>query len=177
MAETGTSWTNHVREPSAWRRFGIMLLFAPILCCAGFLVGFIALFQFFTVLASGETNPHLAGLGRELARFSKTIMDFLTYNTERAPFPFAPWPAEPTPPGTVPPPRRRKKKSASGSASSGSSKRSASRARRRKTTSRTTTRTTRKRSTSQRSTETKETGQEPPPEGDSTDKPPSDGQG
>lgn len=89
---TEPSWTTHVLAGAAWRRFGIMLLFAPVLCCAGFLIAFVALFQFFTVLASGETNPHLGSLGGELGRFAGAIIAFLTYNSERPPFPFAPWP-------------------------------------------------------------------------------------
>jgi len=121
-----------------------MLLFAPILCCAGFLVGFVALFQFFTVLASGETNPHLAGLGRELGRFSMAIMDFLTYNTDRAPFPFAPWPAETVSPDADSAPPRGAARPRSDAAS-----RSARTRRRKKTSSRTSSkRSTRKRSAS-----------------------------
>lgn len=91
---TEPSWTAHVARGTTWRRFGFMLVLAPILACAGFLVAFTALFQFFSVLASGETNPQLTGFGRELSRFATSIMDFLTYNTERRPFPFGPWPQE-----------------------------------------------------------------------------------
>lgn len=88
MAEP--SWTEHILAGAAWRRFGMMLLFAPVLGCLGFLVFFVALFQFFAVLASGETNPHLAGLGHDVARFAAAIMEYLSYNAERPPFPFAP---------------------------------------------------------------------------------------
>lgn len=84
-----TSWTDHVLNGESWRRFGFMLLFAPLLGCVGFMIAFVALFQFFSVLASGENNSQLRSLGRDLSRFAVAIMDYLTYNTERKPFPFA----------------------------------------------------------------------------------------
>ncbi|MGH8224550.1 MAG: DUF4389 domain-containing protein [Gammaproteobacteria bacterium] len=87
MSET-TSWTDHVLAGASWRRFGFMLLFAPLLGCVGFLIACIALFQFFSVLASGENNAQLRGLGRDLSRLAVAIMNYLTYNTEQKPFPF-----------------------------------------------------------------------------------------
>lgn len=89
-----TSWTDHVLNGESWRRFGFMLLFAPLLGCVGFMIAFVALFQFFSVLASGENNAQLRSLGRDLSRFAVAIMDYLTYNTDRKPFPFA---ASPSP--------------------------------------------------------------------------------
>ncbi|HEX5313949.1 MAG TPA: DUF4389 domain-containing protein [Gammaproteobacteria bacterium] len=86
-----SSWTSHVLAGATWRRFAFMLIFVPILSCALFLMGFTSLFQFFSMLASGETNPQLTSFGHGLARFAAEIMDYLTYNTERRPFPFAGW--------------------------------------------------------------------------------------
>lgn len=82
-------WTTHIASGTAWKRFGIMLLLTPILGCVGFFVAFTALFQFFGVLANGEANPHLRRCGEDLSRYATSIIDFLTYNTERRPFPFA----------------------------------------------------------------------------------------
>ncbi len=82
-----TNWTDHVTSGKAWVRFLLMLLFTPLLGCVGFLVVAIGLFQFFSVLASGESNPQLRELGRELSHFAAGLADFLTYNTERRPFP------------------------------------------------------------------------------------------
>lgn len=85
------SWINHVSSGSTWRRFGFMLIFLPILACAGFLILLTALFQFFGVLANGEANLQLRNFGSELARFSAAIIEYLTYNTEHRPFPFSSW--------------------------------------------------------------------------------------
>lgn len=82
-------WTTHIASGAAWKRFGIMLLLAPILGCVASFVAFMALFQFFSVLANGEPSPHLRQFGEDLSRYATSIIDFLTYNSERRPFPFA----------------------------------------------------------------------------------------
>jgi len=82
-------WTTHITSGSAWRRFGLMVAFAPILACVGFIIAFTALFQFFNVLAQGEPSPQLRRNGRELGAYSHDIISFLTYNSEKTPFPFA----------------------------------------------------------------------------------------
>lgn len=87
MADTD-SWTDHVLDRQAWLRFLFMLLFTPLLGCIGFMVLCLALFQFFSVLASGESNPQLRELGRDLSRIGEDIAAFLTYNTDRKPFAF-----------------------------------------------------------------------------------------
>ncbi|MGH8272888.1 MAG: DUF4389 domain-containing protein [Gammaproteobacteria bacterium] len=83
-----TSWTDHILNGETWLRFLVMLLYTPLLACVGFLIACIALFQFFAMLASGESNAELRALGRDLSRLAMDIADFLTCNTERRPFPF-----------------------------------------------------------------------------------------
>lgn len=83
-----TSWTDHVLDGQTWLRFLFMLLFTPLLGCIGFMVLCLALFQFFSVLASGEGNPQLRELGDDLNRLGGDIVAFLTYSTDRKPFPF-----------------------------------------------------------------------------------------
>lgn len=82
-------WTTHVVAGAAWRRFGIMLLLVPVLGCVGIFVAFTALFQFFSVLANGAASPNLSRNGQDLNRYASSIIAFLTYNSERRPFPFA----------------------------------------------------------------------------------------
>ncbi|MGH8127714.1 MAG: DUF4389 domain-containing protein [Gammaproteobacteria bacterium] len=82
-------WTTHILAGAAWRRFGIMVLLVPVLGCVGLFIAFTALFQFFSVLASGETTPSLRRCGADLSGYATTIIDFLTYNSEHRPFPFA----------------------------------------------------------------------------------------
>lgn len=82
-------WTTHITSGNAWRRFGLMVAFAPILACVGCIIAFTALFQFFNVLAQGEPSPQLGRNGRELGDYSHDIISFLTYNSDKPPFPFA----------------------------------------------------------------------------------------
>ncbi|MGA7964857.1 MAG: DUF4389 domain-containing protein [Gammaproteobacteria bacterium] len=82
-------WTTHILNGAAWRRFGIMVLLVPILGCVGFFIAFTALFQFLSVLANGETTSNMRHCGEDLSRYATAIIDFLTYNSEHRPFPFA----------------------------------------------------------------------------------------
>lgn len=88
------NWTDYVLDGQAWLRFLFMLLFAPLLGCVGFMVLCLALFQFCSVLANGESNPQLRDLGRDLSRLGTDIVAFLTYNTDRKPFPLGEVPAD-----------------------------------------------------------------------------------
>ena len=152
-------WTTHITAGAAWRRFGYMVVFTPILACVGFFIAFTALFQFFNVLAQGEPSPHLGRNGRDLGRYASDIIDFLTYNSEKRPFPFATEDKTDT-------------ESAARKASPGAS------APRKKTTARKKTGTTRKKTTTRRTTTRKKTTKkktsetrtpEPPPEQSDTD--------
>lgn len=89
MAER--SWLDHVSSGAAWRRFGVMLVLLVVVTCVAFLVFLTSVFQFFGVLSSGEVNPHLSRFGSELAQLTRDIIAFLTYNTEKRPFPFSEW--------------------------------------------------------------------------------------
>lgn len=82
-------WTTHITTGAAWRRFGLMLLLVPVLACVGAFIAFTSLFQFFNVLAQGEPSAQLRRSGRDLGNYATAIIDFLTYNTDRRPFPFA----------------------------------------------------------------------------------------
>lgn len=147
-------WTTHITAGAAWRRFGLMVVFVPILACVGFFIAFTALFQFFNVLAQGESSPHLGRNGRDLGRYASDIIDFLTYNSEKRPFPFA---ADETTESPKPAAPRKKKTTA------------------RKKTGTTRKKTTTRRTTNRKKTTTKQTSEtrtpEPPPAQSDTDKP------
>jgi hypothetical protein len=155
-------WTTHITAGTAWRRFGLMIVFVPILACVGFFIAFTALFQFFNVLAQGEPSPHLGRNGRELGRYASDIIDFLTYNSEKRPFPFAadvPADAASSAEAKSPRPASSRKKKTAARKKTGTT--------RKKTTTRRTT--THKKTTTQRTSETRTP--EPPPAQPDTDKP------
>jgi hypothetical protein len=52
--------------------------------------------QIFWVLFTGETNKPLEKFGQSLATYNYQIIRYLTFNTEKRPFPFyLDWPAGP----------------------------------------------------------------------------------
>ena len=82
----------NVLEVGIWKRGLYMLLFALIYNVAEFVLLAVAVFQFLARLITGGTNPQLRSFGGSLSVFVSQIWRFLTFNTERLPFPFDPWP-------------------------------------------------------------------------------------
>lgn len=83
----------NVRRGEIWIRGFYMLLFAVIYGVAKIVFGAIVLFQFGFVLLTTQRNLPLLTFGASLSRFLYEMLLFLTFNTERKPFPFADWPA------------------------------------------------------------------------------------
>ena len=86
-------------QPAAERRLtdelirGVfMLLFFVAARLVSVLVAFIALFQFLCALIVRRPNGNARSLGRGLSWYVAEIVRFLSYDTERKPWPFSPWP-------------------------------------------------------------------------------------
>lgn len=82
----------YVTEKQTWLRGVYMLLFAVLYSIAEIVVVAVALFQFFALLLTGETNARLVKFGQDLSIYIYHVMQFVTFNREDKPFPFAPWP-------------------------------------------------------------------------------------
>lgn len=87
-----TPTTTPFKTGKNWMRGLYMLLFVAIYGVAEFLVGAIILFQFGALLLTGGTNEALRRFGRQLAAFGYEIALFLTFNSDRKPYPFSPFP-------------------------------------------------------------------------------------
>lgn len=85
-------WTAGFRSRRTWVRGFFMLLFLFALWFARLLLTVIAVFQFGAQLVAQRPVARLLPFGRSLGAWLRQIADFLTYNTEDRPFPFAPWP-------------------------------------------------------------------------------------
>lgn len=72
-------------------RGAFMLLFLVATRLVGVLLFFLALFQFLCALIVREPNGNVRSFGKGLSRYLAEIVQFLTYNTERKPWPFSPW--------------------------------------------------------------------------------------
>ena len=56
------------------------------------LIALIALFQFLCTLIAGKPNDNARCFGKDLSLYAAEIIQFLSYNTDRKPWPFSPWP-------------------------------------------------------------------------------------
>ena len=48
--------------------------------------------QLILTLLAGQANPELLKLSKGLSRYIAQVVEFLTFLTDKPPFPFAPWP-------------------------------------------------------------------------------------
>ena len=48
--------------------------------------------QLILTLLAGQPNPELLKLSQGISRYIAQVVDFLTFLTDKPPFPFAPWP-------------------------------------------------------------------------------------
>jgi len=57
-----------------------------------FVVGVVTIAQCVFVLITGKPNQYLMQLGDSLAKYVSEILSFVTFNTDKRPFPFAEFP-------------------------------------------------------------------------------------
>ena len=76
-----------------WLRGLFMLFFIIIKYLVAWLIILIALFQFVADLLIGKPNDKLLEFTKHLNTYLLQIVNFLTFNSESKPFPFANWPS------------------------------------------------------------------------------------
>ncbi|MCK5115518.1 MAG: DUF4389 domain-containing protein [Candidatus Aegiribacteria sp.] len=67
-----------------------MLLFFVVARFVSVLVTFIALYQFICTLITRKPNDNLKDFGKDLSVYAAEIIGFLTYSTDKKPWPFSP---------------------------------------------------------------------------------------
>ena len=80
--------------PDLGIRVVYMLLFAVVFWTLCWILLATTVVQLIVRLLNGRANPDLTRFGASLARYARQVIEFLTFVTELAPFPFAAWPAE-----------------------------------------------------------------------------------
>jgi hypothetical protein len=80
------------KDRSVWLRGLYMVIFMFFLGVAKFVAFVVIVFQFLTVLFTGEANQRLLRFGQSLSTYQYQVMVFLTYNSEQHPFPMGDWP-------------------------------------------------------------------------------------
>ncbi len=77
---------------SKWLHAASMALFIVIQYFVSWLIVLIALFQFVTDLLIGKPNDKLLEFTKHLNAYLLQVVNFITFNSENRPFPFASWP-------------------------------------------------------------------------------------
>jgi len=105
--ETTNEIKENVKDTNVWMRLLFMLLFGIIYSVAEIVLAIVVFFQFLAVLFSGNKNEKALLLGSQLSAFVYQVFQYLSYNSEKKPFPFADWPSgKPLNEETVKPKRR-----------------------------------------------------------------------
>ncbi len=83
----------NLKQPAQWFRIAFMLALAVALYLAGMVLTLLIIAQALFGLLTGADNRNLRELGAALTSYVRQVLDFLTYNSEFKPFPFAPFAA------------------------------------------------------------------------------------
>lgn len=83
---------HNLTSGNQWLRLVYMVLFAFLLEVAGFVMLAVVILQFLFAIITGRANDNLRRLGDQIASYFYQTLQFLIYNTEEKPFPFAEWP-------------------------------------------------------------------------------------
>lgn len=82
----------NLKQPTQWFRIAFMIALAIALYLAGMILTLLIVAQALFGLLTGTDNRNLRELGAGLTLYVHQVLDFLTYNSEFKPFPFAPFP-------------------------------------------------------------------------------------
>ena len=77
----------NLKSTNTWMRGLYMLLYLIFSRIAEMVLGVIILFQFLLKLFTGETNDRLLKLGQGISTYVYQCLQYLTFNTERRPYP------------------------------------------------------------------------------------------
>jgi hypothetical protein len=85
---------NSPASPDLGIRVIYMLLFAVVFWALCWILAATTVVQLIVRLLNGRPNPDLTRFGASLARYARQVIEFLTFVTELAPYPFTAWPVE-----------------------------------------------------------------------------------
>ena len=92
--ETKSKIPDSLKDTNQWLRVLYMLLFVAILYVAMGVLFLITFVQAVFALLTGSANDNISEFGGCLSRYIYQITQFMTYNSEDKPFPWAAWPEE-----------------------------------------------------------------------------------
>ena len=69
-----------------------MVVFAVTFWILTWVLAVTVVAQLILTLLAAQPHPELLKFSKGLSRYFTQVIEFLTFSTEKAPFPFAPWP-------------------------------------------------------------------------------------
>ncbi len=84
--------SENLKQQSHWLRILFMIGFMVAIYVCGVILFVLVVVQALFMLLTGQDNENLRRLGANLTEYVNEILLFLTYNTDRRPFPMAPFP-------------------------------------------------------------------------------------
>ena len=82
---------DNLKKLGTWKRIAFILVFAVIVGLVRILLWAVILLQIASTLLTGSPNSNILNFGRSLSAYIYHILIFLTFNTDRLPFPFSEW--------------------------------------------------------------------------------------
>ena len=82
---------------SLWLRALFMLILAAAFGISETILYLLAIVSLIHRVLKGENNQRMVAFGGALGRYIQQIANYLTFNTDRAPFPFDSWPGNEKP--------------------------------------------------------------------------------
>jgi uncharacterized RDD family membrane protein YckC len=79
--------------PSLGTRLLYMVILALVFWILCWMLAITVLVQLVLTLLAGRPNVDLVRFGASLAAYSRQVIEFLTFVSDRVPFPFSDWPA------------------------------------------------------------------------------------
>ncbi|MEH6402849.1 MAG: DUF4389 domain-containing protein [Sneathiella sp.] len=84
----------NLKSKTTWEKFLYLLLFAICFNVAEIVLWAITIIQFVSSLLRGEPLQQLQVFGSSLATYLSQVANFLTFASDKKPFPLNPWPME-----------------------------------------------------------------------------------
>ena len=82
----------NIKSPSLWLRVLFMLLLGFCAYVTFILLALSSIGQFFYVLIKGSPNPSVQLFTASAVEYFRQALLFITFNSDKKPFPFADWP-------------------------------------------------------------------------------------
>ncbi len=90
MAEKIDQLSKNLKQSSSWYRIFSMLVLSLLVCLAVVpLIIVLAISQAALTLLTGSNNQNLRYFGMEMADYVNQVLRYITYNSDREPYPFA----------------------------------------------------------------------------------------